>query len=115
MEPAPSWRDELTSRQLILVPGDSPAHDVDFRLRVLAALDGVSPSIRWSQPSDRSAVSPGTERTLLGIRIDRRDDARATVFAEVTCQSQRSARQHVEAAWDGGAWRVTPAGVLSEW
>lgn len=99
---------------LALIPSAAPIGDIDqveFRLRVLAALHGKSRTVRWTEPADQD----GAGRVLLAFRIDRRSDAEATVYAEVTYRAARSGSQRVQAVWDGAAWRINTAGVVSEW
>lgn len=106
----------LTAVQGVRRPAGEAARET--QLRVLAAMERWAEEqnvqVRWAEGA------AGTGERRLRAEIVGRDEAQATVWAEVGEDWSRdtgrsSWRIRVEAVWDGAAWRVRDDGLRMQW
>lgn len=118
--------DQASHSGYLLVAGEDAAAFAgdmsprEFRLRVLAAMTGLTMPVAWDSPNlawmlDERA--PGGPAAHAWFEIVSRDDAMATVQADVCVESaKRGTRKYrVEAIYDGRAWTIRDLGARTVW
>jgi len=96
--------------------------DREFYLRVLAGLHELDvPGVAWTtvEPAVEAEFFPGsrTLATRLSFEILQRNEAEATVIAEVSDRTAHvgASQQRVRATWDGRAWQTERVGARVAW